>query len=81
LLEQHTEFVFKPNAVNQILKKYDLTLTELADKIKVHYVTIYRSSLDQSDKNYRYVGRKMVSGVLTAFPDTKFEDYFDVILV
>jgi len=80
-LKKQPKIIFKPGTVDRLVRENDTTITRLAIEIGVSYSQLWRSNLAQNDKHFNFVGSDLVAGMLRAFPDTRFEEYFDVILV
>lgn len=80
-MRQQPKIVFKPGTVDRLVVEHDTTISGLAIEIGVNYTQLYRSTLDTKNKNFNFVGPRIIAGVLNAFPGSKFEDHFDVILV
>lgn len=53
-----------------------LTDIEIASKMKVSTTQLWRVRLPDDDPRHNNPGKDFVAGVLTAFPDVRFEDLF-----
>jgi hypothetical protein len=80
-MRKQPKIIFKPGMIDKMVKEHDTTLTSLAAEIGIGYTQLYRTSLPIDDKNFNFVGSRVIAGILNAFPETKFDDYFDIILI